>query len=1075
MKLDQLKIISAGAGSGKTYRLTQEMVALLRTGEVRANGIIATTFTRKAAAELHERVQVKLLAEGLTQQAEDLTNALIGTVHGLGVKLLRRFAFEAGVSPQVDILPEGDQQRMFNQALSAGLELDLMERMDELCDQLGLTKRTGTYDWRSEVRELVDVARANDFSLDDLRRSSQQSWDTFAVYLPAPTTITSEQAHAQLQQAIADTLHELENGEDSTKVTLTAIDKLRQWRRELTLRGKLHWHQWAAIGKLSPGAKSRDAVEPLKAFANTHEALPAFHDDIRQFISLLFQTAIDALQEFDDYKKRRGLIDYTDMEVLVSRLLDQPPVQEVLQDELDLLMVDEFQDTSPIQLEIFLKLSRLAKHSVWVGDPKQSIYGFRGAEPRLMDAIVQAAGGVRPENIQIKSWRSRADLVDVVNAIFCKAFPAIPPEQVALQAVRVPEGGPNSDPEPIAMEDAIIHWHFGPEDGGRIPGEPWMEEALAHTIKTWLEGNVLIQPKGEKGYRPAQAGDVAILCRSNFACAKMAEALHNAGLKAAIARAGLLATAEIRLVLACMRYLLHTDDALSVAEIRILASRMALDELVEDRLQYIETHAETPYYQRPAWAADDTYIQRLDKLRPDLLEASSAETLHQVLEELDLRRVVVRWGNSEQRLANIDQLRKLALEYEANCNNTQTAASLGGLLLWLNTLASAEQDRQGAGEDPAAVNVLTYHRSKGLEWPVVVCYNLEQELRADLWGVDIVPEQAEVDLTQVLKGRWLRYWVNPYADQSGSTPLITRLEDSHWQQEKRAQALAEEARLLYVGLTRARDYMVLPTRATKPTKWLNRVWSAGNEAIPTLDANTHETPWDWEGRFLNKTTQTFLLPRLFPVAHQRVAEVPFLAPPAGDAQHAPYLLPAAEWLAAQGTTTYCDPPLAYYTPATPPDGLPADADAVRQRFLQAAQHLDTPPTRLALAESLAARYDVADLLPATDLVAQADAWQAWMAQHYPHASVGQAEAVHFPVGGRYLGCAIDWVLRLPDGRVALVQDNTAAGDDTKRRALDTAQNLLVAAHALHPTSVDCWVHFPNRGEVLRVNSGMQKG
>ena len=93
-----LRIISAGAGSGKTYRLTSEMVALLEKG-VRASGVITTTFTKKAAAELQERVRVRLLEEGLSEQADQLANALIGTVHGLGVRLLQRFAYEAGVYP----------------------------------------------------------------------------------------------------------------------------------------------------------------------------------------------------------------------------------------------------------------------------------------------------------------------------------------------------------------------------------------------------------------------------------------------------------------------------------------------------------------------------------------------------------------------------------------------------------------------------------------------------------------------------------------------------------------------------------------------------------------------------------------------------------------------------------------------------------------------------------------------------------------------------------------------------------------------------------------------------------------
>ena len=115
-----LKIISAGAGSGKTYRLTQEMIRLLGEG-VRANGIIATTFTKKAAAELQERVRIKLLESGMVEEANELTNALIGTVHGLGVKLLKRFAYEAGVSPEVTIMAEEDQQVLFNNSLATVL------------------------------------------------------------------------------------------------------------------------------------------------------------------------------------------------------------------------------------------------------------------------------------------------------------------------------------------------------------------------------------------------------------------------------------------------------------------------------------------------------------------------------------------------------------------------------------------------------------------------------------------------------------------------------------------------------------------------------------------------------------------------------------------------------------------------------------------------------------------------------------------------------------------------------------------------------------------------------------------
>ena len=151
-----LKIISAGAGSGKTYSLTKEMAKLLSStanapAKVRASGIIATTFTNKAAAELKERVRIELLENGLTREADELGNAMIGTVHSIGVQLLKRFAFEAGVSPEVDIIADGEQQTIFNQSLSTVIPIKLIHEMEQLSEQLGFNKSFyARKDWRAD-------------------------------------------------------------------------------------------------------------------------------------------------------------------------------------------------------------------------------------------------------------------------------------------------------------------------------------------------------------------------------------------------------------------------------------------------------------------------------------------------------------------------------------------------------------------------------------------------------------------------------------------------------------------------------------------------------------------------------------------------------------------------------------------------------------------------------------------------------------------------------------------------------------------------------------------------------------
>lgn len=1059
-----LKIISAGAGSGKTYRLTQEMVTLLQAG-VRPGGIIATTFTRKAAAELQERVRVKLLEEGMTEKADELTNSLIGTVHSLGVKLLRRFAYEAGVSPQVDIIADEDQQLLFNQSLSTVLTPEKVDAVEKLAFRLGLHKRDH-FDWRREVRYITDIARSNNFSPAILDQSRVRSFDTFKAFLGDPDPHAAPSLSATLADRLQETINRLENNGDTTKKTADAVQTLKALHRELQLRGELFWHQWVKIAKTDVAVKSKDDIADLKTFANSHNTHPQFHQDIKEYIDYLFSISIEALQEFERYKKSRGLIDYTDMETLVNGLLDLPEVKSVLSEELDLLMVDEFQDTSPIQLELFLKLSKLARYSVWVGDPKQSIYGFRGAEPRLMDAIIRQNGGIKPENIQEHSWRSREDLVAAANAVFTKAFGDLPPEQVALKPRRIKTG------EPAQMSLALHHWHFRFEGEGRAPGRPWMENCLTVSLHRWLEEGVWILPKGEKEYRLARPGDVAILCRSNAECQVLAEALHLAGLRGAMARSGLLNSAEARLIVACLKYMLNQYDSLSVAEILLLAGGMPIEDIIEDRLDYLDLAAAD---EAPPWGQKDPYVKTLDILRPKAGELSSAETLSLILEELDLRRVIASWGRTEQRLGNVDVIRRLARQYEEACNRLHTAASLGGFLLWLNELENSGKDVQTAGEGPDAVNIMTYHKSKGLEWPIVICYSLEDQLRADLWGADIIPESEWVDLDNVLGNRWLRYWVNPYGDQFRNTQLEEKLDASPAKAEKVLQARREEARLLYVGMTRARDYLVIPSRETPPTRWLNRVWQEGNEDFPSLDPFTDETPWEWNGEFVNIKTRVLEFDREFeemePVAEglwfqeNRVGRKIF--PPERIDLNKPDH-------GITGFTTIRSVE-AYATPLVLDEN--ADRYAIAKAlkaFFTADQVEYAPDQRKAMATGILKRFDVEAWLKEEELLKRSDAWQNWQIQHFSPNKHWRKLPLSYPRADRRFETIIDLLLDTPQG-LALIQNSGFAGqgDACKKKALDLGSWLAISKEGLQIAydrpDIRTYVHFVCAGLVMELN------
>lgn len=1082
VKLDNLKIISAGAGSGKTFRLMQELVRLIKGG-LNAKGIIATTFTQKAAAELQERVSTELISEGLFEQAAELPNALIGTVHSLGVKLLQRFAYEAGVSPDLQIMPDTDQQLIFNQSLATVLTEEKVNHIGHLSRQLGFYQQSQSeFDWRREVKTLIDIARVNDFSAEVLEASKKKSFETLAAYLHEPDTEFGNQAADKLKQILQVTLEELEAGADETKTTADAKNELKNTVRELEYSSELIWEKWVRLVKLKTGARSRDAVQDLVDFAARHESHPQFHADIRDYIYAIFDVAIDAIREYEDYKRKRGLIDYTDMEVKVRHLLAIPSVKAVLAEEIELLMVDEFQDTSPIQLEIFLSLSKIARHSVWVGDPKQSIYGFRGADPKLMQAIIEASGGIKPENIQPFSWRSREDLVYLNNAFFCRAFDFLPEDQIALQPKRkkIADGeSVNQINEAIQLDVAIQHWHFQHEGTRKVPpGKPWMENCVAITLKTRLEEGLYIPGNPEGTARKARASDVAILCRSNKECEEMAKAVELAGMKAIISGKGLLESAEAKLLLACLKYLLSPKDELSIAEILYLGNGHKLEDIVLDRLDFLQRSKDHPDL-RENWGENYPIIRQLQELAPRVQELSCSETLSFVVERLRLEHLSLQWGNKTKRLANIDELRRLSGVYEDNCLNSHSPATLGGFLLWLYDLHKAQLDIQGTDQDPNAVQIMTYHKSKGLEWPVTICASLENGLRNNFSDLKIVPEQETVDLDNILGNRWLRFWINPYGSSRLKTPLKERIESSETFRDDTREVLLEEARLLYVGLTRARDILIFPTR-NAPTKWLNRVFHKGDESKPLLDELTEDTNLNWKNQILRKSTLVQTLPNVFARESTAQETITHLARPRGMSMAQPKFIDLRQENWDRQLQITLGDPIAYLR--TRPDEQYAlvlpNLSAALKAFLRADYPLYEAGHREKIAREIVSRFDSGTAPAPHQLIEWNDHWFAFLQSHFPEGQQYRNLPLRYTRDNRNFTATLDQLIETGN-EIILLQQSSFSGnpEKTAQKSKNLASWMHFAASGIQEKYPDARVrtfaHYFNAGilqEILIENT-----
>lgn len=436
--MNNIEFISAGAGSGKTYKLTVILADALESGAARPHAILATTFTVRAATELRERARSWLLGKGRIDLATAVGQARLGTVNSVCGQMLKRFCFQLGLSPDQTVLSEGQTKRLLASSLSETLDGPGQVELVQLTTRFGIEQS----EWSKFIESVVKAARDNDIDPSDLRAMGLRNADLMLANWPAPSagldlTVTLADVLSQALAAVSNYIQEaVAKGTAVAKNLQSGQQDLQRLERAFR-EGHWTWPDWIAAYGVDAGAKVKDHLLPVKEAAQGHEAHPTFHAEVRRYLDLIFNLAADALDTYAQAKLALGAVDFSDQEVLLLRAVrESPEVREALAGELDLILVDEFQDTSPLQLALFVELAKLAKRSVWVGDPKQAIYGFRGTDARLIAGVLGAIktwGGTLGGPLTT-SRRSTPGLVSLTNAVFESAFhPDLAPDEVRLQ------------------------------------------------------------------------------------------------------------------------------------------------------------------------------------------------------------------------------------------------------------------------------------------------------------------------------------------------------------------------------------------------------------------------------------------------------------------------------------------------------------------------------------------------------------------------------------------------------------------------------------------------------------------
>ncbi len=1055
-----IKVISASAGSGKTYRLTEELARRLHKKQAEPEAVIAVTFTKSAAEELKGRVRSRLFEEGMPEEAQRMEGALVGTVHSVCESLLKRFAFEAGLSPRVEVLPEDQAGAFFEQAIAQALTPGILAELTPALERFQMREPL------KPVKALAELARLNRIPAAALPAMARDSVRRFhGSVLPAPEWFTADAADDCLRAALRKAIPAMEalvddaaakNSRDYLRAVQAVLAKLETdtlpWSRRADLCG-------------NPGKLLKDLAEPLQDIGKRSPGHPLLREDAEVIIRHLFALAGEALRRYEEWKRSRALIDFTDMEALALDLLGDPQVQAALKGDFRLLFVDEFQDTSPLQLALFSRLGGIVDEVVWVGDKKQAIFGFRDSDPVLMDAAYAEAAKTAKPDLLDTSYRSRPELVEFCNALFVPLFGALGArrEEVALK--------PHRKKPAEKLPPAVECWVMGSRN------QEGDDLCLVQGIQALLDPAVpvrIVDPVEDKS-RPIRPGDIAVLRRKNKGCKSLAAALGNAGVQAALAQTGLNATLEATYLLAAVEVVLDRRAALPALTLLLFQDPADPEKLINERLRLVKRYKAGDTWENP-WPAS-ALLNRLRDLEEDQKVLSPSQMVDRIITAGGLEDLCLRWGSGELRLGNVDRLRACARQYEQECLLTGSGASLLGLHAWLGSLD--EGGEQAAWASEYAVQISTYHKAKGREWPVVILGDLHNGGKARVHAAAPAAEShgKGFDLSAPLENRGLRYWPWPYKGSSTGAPLWGAITATREEQEAAKRSLEEEARLIYVGFTRARDLLVLPGRASQSVpKALEKVGIAlqfpkDAEPGPTVvdfggglkaqglirhfngqgvAPGTAPGPLTWFARPTG--TPPALAPKFL-----NASQLPAFSVPASSHPSIPAVIALGDRLSFKGTFTKDEP---------------AFGDAVHA-FL-AADRPELPKSdRLALARRIQEVHGAGEFLPPEALVEAGNRLIAWIQREHPDAAVHRELPVQLRQGEQIIAGTADLVLEMADGFILLDHKGFPGNEkQCKDKALTFAGQLDAYARALEMAlGKKClarFIHFPVQGLLVEL-------
>jgi len=826
-------LVEAAAGTGKTTSLVDRMLALVREGRTTVDRLCAVTFTVKAAAQLKERFQVGL-EESLATERDPakrdrlavglagIDRCFIGTIHSFCARLLRERPVEAGVDPEFAELDETEDLLLREEAWEKYKQSLFLESNPLLAE---LSRYGMTVDLLEEAYQClasnpdVEPAVADRLSEPTFDREREQVLDYLSRSAkeipPRDPDARSDSLQRKLRSALR--LKEIRNLERPAEL-IVLFERLQG-------RGKV-------IQKLWPNAavavRLRDDYDAL-----VNDVVSPALGRWREF---LYPVAVEvvkpAVDVFRRLRRERGALDFGDLLLCARNLLrDHSGVRRDFQRRFTPVLVDEFQDTDPIQAEVLLyltggdvgerdwrRLVPLPGSLFVVGDPKQSIYRFRRADIETYERVkerIRASGGSILK--LTTNFRSSPEVCDWVNGVSSSIFPPEATRDQAADAPLVPDRSNAGGFSGVVRLDV-------PTTGGRSREDVARADAvrIASWIRSALDAKMEIAREGSRAARP---GDFLILFRYKKLMDTYARELELRGIPYEIAGGGAFSESpDLRDLLPLFESIADPDDPVSlVASLRGPLFGIDDDALYRHKRGGGRFHMFAP----PPRAADPRILGAMETLR-EAYELSKRLPPAAALARIAAKLGAIAYGGARElggtRAGNLLKAVSIARSLSSN---GESFASIVRHLRRLTEKGDTEEmsTRPGAVR---AVRLLTLHRAKGLEAPIVFLADPGGEWDSPIdWcvGREADPPQA-----------WLRV-LRQRRDEIARPVGWSDREEA----EKRFQS-SEKARLLYVAATRAADLLVVSAGPNESKSPWARLAAAASRPLPDLPSRLDVSP-----------------------------------------------------------------------------------------------------------------------------------------------------------------------------------------------------------------------------------------